>query len=394
MSKTLLSVHWIPAHRDGRDAPFFAAWNPPYVKIVCDGDNPPYLEDVPPQSEVILRHYPASENFFQRGFAAKSPEQVAREHAETAERMAFCVNAKGYDIDRCYFEGLNEPLLWSIEPPELVARYEVARLAAMHERGLNSVVLNCGVGWPANSGPGTPVAWDWFAPVAEVMGPHDLLGLHEYWFLNGPQENWGWWGGRYTQCPFPVPIVITETGIDCGVVPGQAGSGWLRLPQAQLRDRSRAYIAQLAWYESMLLQDARIRGACVFTYDGNGSHWGGFNIKLDDWQIEFLAWLGTRPELPPRPDLPQPKPPEPPPAQPTFEAALHEAIAARQQIFLNPAAALQKHILADGFVPTCNEFDMTHDGAAYLVQRAERLSDGAVRGYYAPRGQWNDVRWA
>jgi hypothetical protein len=71
------------------------------------------------------------------------------------------------------------------------------------------------------------------------------------------------------------------------------------------------------------------------------------------------------------------------------QALLHKGEAERK-IKFNPNAALQQAILADGFIPTSEEFDLTHDGAQYKGQIAERLSDGAVRVYFGNivNGQW------
>ena len=60
---------------------------------------------------------------------------------------------------------------------------------------------------------------------------------------------------------------------------------------------------------------------------------------------------------------------------------------------LNPDAALQKAIYAAGFVPTSGEFDVTIAGTAYRGQRAERLSDGQVRVYFAVIGDWAHVQF-
>jgi hypothetical protein len=46
-------------------------------------------------------------------------------------------------------------------------------------------------------------------------------------------------------------------------------------------------------------------------------------------------------------------------------------------------AALQKAIFRDGFVPNSPEFQINFGGSRYVGQRAERLSDGLVRVYYA-----------
>lgn len=56
---------------------------------------------------------------------------------------------------------------------------------------------------------------------------------------------------------------------------------------------------------------------------------------------------------------------------------------------LNKAAALQKAILRDGYVPVSGEFTE----APYTAQLAESLATGAVRVYYASPANWNDVRF-
>lgn len=56
---------------------------------------------------------------------------------------------------------------------------------------------------------------------------------------------------------------------------------------------------------------------------------------------------------------------------------------------LNKAAALQKVILRDGFVPVSGEFTE----APYTAQLAESLATGVVRVYYASPANWNDVRY-
>lgn len=66
----------------------------------------------------------------------------------------------------------------------------------------------------------------------------------------------------------------------------------------------------------------------------------------------------------------------------------------KQVIQFNPAAALQKRIFADGFVPNSPEFDVVYNGQPYVAQRAEDLASGAVRVYYVRHGHWGDVTFA
>lgn len=65
----------------------------------------------------------------------------------------------------------------------------------------------------------------------------------------------------------------------------------------------------------------------------------------------------------------------------------------KQAIQLNPAAALQKRIFADGFVPTSAEFDGEYFGETWVGQRAEHLHTGVVRVYFAPTWDYNRVEY-
>ena len=66
----------------------------------------------------------------------------------------------------------------------------------------------------------------------------------------------------------------------------------------------------------------------------------------------------------------------------------------RQVIQFNPAAALQQHIFADGFVPNSAEFDAYADGRSWRAQRAEHMGDGRVRVYYVSMDDWTTVHIA
>ena len=182
------------------------------------------------------------------------------------------------------------------------------------------MVGNFGVGWPGNSGEDQPVDWDFFKPVIDTMQAGDYLGLHEYWALGGPQENWTWWAGRFLQCPYDVPILITECGIDTGVS-GQAYGGWQNLPGDE-GQRAARYIDELWWYARHCLADGRVKGILPFTYDRGSSEWTNMDLRCPAFMTPFLARLAADPITPPPPEdevppmapSPPPKPPpEPPP---------------------------------------------------------------------------------
>lgn len=335
-----LSTHWIPVHvgdiggRHDRD--WLRAWNPRFVKVVTNDETIPHWEDIPADAKIIVRNYPLSEQGHNRGFAVEAaaqadptpsapwytgspkdglvngpgafgmppglwvqlegitdaPEMVAAEHVLSHKRTAEWAAAHGITSDRLLFEGINEPMFWSTEPPALVARYEAARLREAHKLGLHLVVLNAGVGWPGNGGVAdAPVDWAPFAAMFAEMQPGDYLGLHEYWALNGPTQNWRWWAGRYEQCPAHVPILITECGIDTGVT-GQFYGGWRNLP-GQMTDRSRRFMDELLWYWGKCWDDGRVEGIFPFTYDRGSDTWIWFDMRNEDLLKEIVLRAGT-----------------------------------------------------------------------------------------------------
>jgi len=337
-----LSVHWIPTHAGDiagkHDRDWLREWNPAFVKIVTDAESVPHIEDVPAGARILVRHYPLSEQGHARGFRPEAhiqaasdvalpqtgsqrdnlvagpgafaptprlgyglygtedvPEQVGAEHAATCDRIARWCEARGAARSRLLFEGLNEPMLWSSEPPEQVARYYAAFLTGLHGYGLHGVCGNFGVGWPGNGGvTDAPVDWSPFAPMFAAMTEGDYLGLHEYWALNGPQQNWKWWAGRFLQCPQHVPILITECGIDTGVT-GQYYGGWTHLP-GQMTERAHRFVDELYWYWQQCWDDGRVQAFMPFTYDRGSDTWVWFDMRNEDLIREIVLRAGTFPQ--------------------------------------------------------------------------------------------------
>jgi hypothetical protein len=61
-------------------------------------------------------------------------------------------------------------------------------------------------------------------------------------------------------------------------------------------------------------------------------------------------------------------------------------------ITLNPTAAIQRAIRADGLIPTTRELELVDGGVTYVVQRAEGLAGGGARVYWCVKGDWANVR--
>ena len=435
-----LSVHWIPAHRGSiggkTDAEWFRLWDPAYVKMVVDDERPPYLEDVPVTAKIIIRNYPMSELGHDRGFAVRgmeagavtevtqngsgkddlvrgrgafaafapiniairgvntNPEEISKQHAAACHRMAQYCESKGIQAQRLLFEGLNEPMLWSTEPPTQVARYYRQFLLSLQDYGLRGVAGNFGVGWPGNGGiQNAPVDWSFWKDVAKIIADsvkfnssyHHYQGLHEYWGLNGAGQNWRWWGGRYEQCPFDIPILITETGIDTGVT-GQWYGGWGDLP-GTWDEKARRYVGELAWYWKRCLTDGRIKGILPFTYDIGSSHWEKFNLRDEVFLKELIA---RKAEFPSATDQPVTKPVDP--VIPVTDAVkiIREAAWHAAGLPYNPEAALARYAREQGMGnPVTPEFDIVN-GAKY---RAQGFAGGIV---YAKIGDWGNcqiVKW-
>ena len=560
----MFAPHWISTHRGNignrTDKDVFAAWGPQFFKTITIDSTVPYLEDVPAGALIIVRNYPMSEDG-NRGNAAvqietpadpaavsldgmpgvrpinlfglkevvampeasgEAPQVIGTRHAATCQQMALYCESKGVPRSRLLFEGLNEPTLWAGEPPEWIAAYYRAFLIGLHGYGLRGVAGNFGVGWPGNGGvQDAPVAWDFFKPAIDVFLPGDYLGLHEYWALEGPGQNWRWWAGRFLQCPYRVPFLVTECGIDTGVT-GNWYGGWGDLP-GTWEQKAQRYVDELIWYAQECAKDGRVKGLFPFTYDIGSAHWEKFNIRNESFLREFLGRKTQWPQ--PGGITPPPPPPVVPPITPppatvyeingrvvqgwpsgitavegyvqdeagaplngkivrvawAGQGASSEAVSGphagymdwapgyfslplfvngvtpcagewdiwvvdpvhsvtsgivrfetggqaggvnriemrfvrravtvappppvvgefgrwalaeaegEQVLRLNPGAALQKRIYADGFMPTSPEFYREWYDQQLVLQRAERLSDGAVRVYYAREGAWDAV---
>lgn len=255
------------------DVDGIAAWQPASVKIINpDAGRCGRAFAAAPAALFVLRDHPLSE---QHADMLASPEATGKRHAQ--DYAAHVPTwAPMIPRERIVVTGVNEPEVWAPNGPALVTRYYVAFCDECRRLGLTAGALNLSVGWPANTGTDTPPDWTPFEPVraAIVRGGHYMI-LHEYWDHRGPQFNWRWWAGRYLQCPWAVPIVIGECGMDEYVGNGGVGMdsrGWANQVGAD------AYMSHLAWYDEQLRKDGRIHSAQIFTWDF-AQPWGTFDIR-------------------------------------------------------------------------------------------------------------------
>lgn len=272
VASNLLGVYWSPTHRRPQDYDYFQRLNPAVVKIM-DGGPPDYawVNSQLPEALVVARDWALSEQHDDMtGDPIGTGQRHAREWGQQTNRL-------GLDRQRTVVLGINEPRVWDAGVPEKLRLYTIAFLEECARHGLRGGAMQMGVGWPANGGGGTPPDWAPFAGVEEVIlrGNHVLV-LHEYFADLGPDELWGWWGGRALKCPWQVPILIGECGVDMYVkderVP-HAQRGW------QSHMSPQRYASELREYVKRMATDPRVIGCCPFECDFASSEWWSFDLE-------------------------------------------------------------------------------------------------------------------
>lgn len=192
------------------------------------------------------------------------------------------------------FEGYNE-----VPDSEAAAycAFEVERLRLMRGLGLRSVVGNWSVGTPNER------VWPAYKPLLSALGPDDLVGLHEYWSDSTDLAN-DWHVGRWRR-PEIAPylagrtLVITECGRDYTPDTGRGLPGWQQTCDAE------TFFRDLCRYnDEVLVPDARVVGATVFTTPGPGGAWSKFDPSVI-WH-RVLTYAGAEPPATPSP-RPAPK---------------------------------------------------------------------------------------
>ncbi len=316
--KSYLCPHLVPDHFGQDELERLRAWDARALKLVFDSsDKIPYLKDVAavmhPDSFFVLRNHPISENWHKREqlFKKEDALKMADAHA-TAWHQIILESLKEKQItpellSRCFFEGLNEPLLWRPgESPDLIAIYYQAFAEQMwRSYGLRSVVLNIGVGWPTNHDVKDAIAdWTPFKNLMQtVLETGSLVGLHEYWSEKGIEFEYGWNQGRFNMIPFDVPLIITETGFD-NLVIGKEQLGWqLMAANSTLDAAADKYVyKQLGIYDVQLSFDPRIKAAFIFTEDFSRP-WASFDTRPTAFHERLRTHLNWYRENSVKPDV-------------------------------------------------------------------------------------------
>lgn len=267
-----------------------------------DGGRPDYqffYENLP-RTMIMFRDWAISE---QKAQMLADPAGTARAHIEFFEKKTLEL---GIDKARTIFAGINEPPIWIPGYARATDIYTDNLCTLAAQRGMKIAALNLSVGWVGNNGPDTPPDWSIFplTQAAIKRGGHYLV-VHEYWADMGPSENWGWWAGRVLKCPWQVPIVIGECGVEMLVkYPNGGHKGWQGTMSA---DR---YAREIHEYATRLSQDPRIQGINVFTADYQSREWESFDIE--PCYPNLIALPPVRPGGGIIPPVPNPVPPSVP----------------------------------------------------------------------------------
>lgn len=219
------------------------------------------------------------------------------------------------------WEGPNEPQpVADLAFCRQLAAFTERLAQLMHGAGLQLVGGNLSEGNPGGDDAQRRAR---FQAIARGLAHCDYWSQHCYWVLNYPSPEAGmneWHAFRYrlnvgyareAGITLP-PLLITECGVDGGVVGIQGRRGWRTLCNGPAD-----YLAQLAAFDAELARDPYVLAATIFTAGPMG--WEDFevteelsamlNAHIDNSGGPYLA-DGSTPPTPPTPPQPGPGPSE------------------------------------------------------------------------------------
>lgn len=197
--------------------------------------------------------------------------------------------------------GYNESVVQSVADAQNLSRFYVEWGRLMREAGFGSAAYSFATGNPAAGFPNAdgngnePNYWTW---LADGLRACDYLSLHEY---SAPhlQDLQGFLCLRYRHVRDILPpdarkpILITECGLDGGVIAGgaMAQKGWTFFTNQD------GYLSQLQWYDSQLLADDYVLGATIYSWNPWGIQ-GSFAIDVADKIRDYIGQGGAPPPIP------------------------------------------------------------------------------------------------
>lgn len=197
-----------------------------------------------------------------------------------------------------YWLGWNEPGIDSPADMAWYASFEAERAELMAALGFKVAV--------GNFSTGTPEADEFaaFLPAIQAAKAHGgVLALHEYsapTMMEGVGQGipghdaevdsgsltlrYRYWYEHYlAPARLVVPLVVTEAGVDGGVLVAQKAGlgGWQDFEESGPEGSLAGYIEQLSWYDDELRRDPYVIGFAVFNAGDASGRWGSFDVTAD-----------------------------------------------------------------------------------------------------------------
>jgi hypothetical protein len=209
-----------------------------------------------------------------------------------------------------YWLGWNEPVISKEWQMQWYAAFEAERARLMHELGLKVAVGNFSTGTPEAD------LFPAFTPALTAAKAYGgLFALHEYsapTMLHGvgaaipgyeSQDDFGaltlryryWYENYLGPANLVVPLVITEAGIDGGVLKDQDPSlgGWRDFDGVLAEELAiqtlDTYLAEVSWYDDELRRDPYVLGFALFNAGDIAGQWASFDITDELGSFASLA---------------------------------------------------------------------------------------------------------
>lgn len=291
-------INWLgPFHKDQQDMPHVAAMG--YGAFVLyemawgdAGFCAELLAHAPADALFLLRDHPLSEqkdDDFRRDPYAKGV-YVANQWIGKVQQGRIHL-----PVDRCRFMGLNE-----VDTNAYAKELDLFTLGFVQRLnlyGMGAAAYDLGVGHPSTLTGNAHDDPNWAvfaASAAAILGdPLNVVSLHEYGAPEMGGYGWGYWCDRLAYCPYPFKVVITECGIDNGVVDAGNLKGYAVFDA--VKDR---YVEWLDGYQLGMQErsgDWRVQvlAYCIFAFDhgaGETKDWHSFDVRPLRQQLEAKHW--------------------------------------------------------------------------------------------------------
>lgn len=325
------------------------------------------VKQISPHTFLLGRHY------------LDDGEQIYFDEPELRARQFFDRSKPDLEKMRGVYDawmGYNETILNGDAEARRLSRFYAEWGKRMRAARIKSAAYSFATGNPAAGFPNAdgsccePNYWEF---LSDGLRECDYLSLHEY---SAPhmQELKGFLCLRYRrvweQIPQDArrPIIITETGLDGGVIPGgaMAQKGWTFFTSED------GYLSELQWYDNELLADDYVLGATIFALNPWGVD-GSFAIKDANKIRDYMGQGGA-----------------PTPIallQQTLEQAVEARARAVPWMPVNNTAALWRFAKQNGLQDQqTDEIHFTYNGQAYIAQV---FNLGVV---YVKVGDWSNIK--